>query len=62
MCLVGVVVYREVYRFPHTILLLYLLFFAAACLLFVHFFKCFSFLLQYICNLFINLLAHYKQT
>ena len=43
---------KEVYRFPHTtyklsLLLLYLLFFTAASLLFVHLVKCFSFLFQY---------------
>ena len=42
---------KEVYRFPHTtypyILLLYMFFFAAASLLFVHLKKCFSFLLQF---------------
>ena len=44
---------KEVYRFPHTIylslllLLLYLFFFTAASLLFVHFLKCFSFLYIY---------------
>ena len=39
---------KEVYRFPHTTYpCIYLLFFAAASLLFVHFFKCFSFLFQY---------------
>ena len=34
---------KEVYRFPHTtiLLILYLFFFAAASLLFVHFVKCF---------------------
>ena len=39
---------KEVYRFPHTtfLLLLYLFFFTAASLLFVHFVKCFSFLFQ----------------
>ena len=45
--LLGVVVRIEVYRFPHTIylslLLLYLFFFAAASLLFVHLKKFFSF-------------------
>ena len=39
---------KEVYRFPYkyylSLLLLYLFFFAAASLLFVHFVKCFSFL------------------
>ena len=47
----GVVVRRYIYRFHPTIylslLLLYLFFFAAAFLLFVHFLKCFSFLFQY---------------
>ena len=42
MCLVGAVVRKYNYRFPHiyylSLLLLYLLFFAAASLLFVHFF------------------------
>ena len=43
---------KEVFRFPHTtyklsLLLLYLLFFTAASLLFVHLVKCFSFLFQY---------------
>ena len=40
---------KEVYRFHHnylSLLLLYLLFFAVASLLFVHVFKCFSFLLR----------------
>ena len=41
---------KEVYRFPLItypyILLLYLFFFAAASLLFVHFLKCFSFLFE----------------
>ena len=46
--LVGVVVRRYNYRFLILlILLLYLGFFAAASLLFVHFFKCFSFLFQF---------------
>ena len=49
MCLVGVVVRRykiiDFLIFPTP---LYLLFFAAISLLFVHFFKCFSFLFQYI--------------
>ena len=41
---------KEVYRSSYylSLLLLYLLFFAAASLLLVHFFKCFSFLFQYI--------------
>ena len=42
---------KEVYRFPHTTILiptpLVSVLFAAASLLFVHFFKCFSFLFQY---------------
>ena len=42
---------KEVYRFPHTTYpyssCIYLFFFAAASLLFVHFKKCFSFLFQY---------------
>ena len=40
---------KEVYRFPHTTStpLVSALFFAAPSLLFVHFFKCFSFLFQY---------------
>ena len=39
---------KEVYRFPYylSLLLLYMLFFAAASLLVVHFLKCFSFLFQ----------------
>ena len=41
--------FKEIYRFPHTtyLLLLYLIFFTAASLLFVHFLKCFLFLFQY---------------
>ena len=41
--------YKEVYRFPHTTYPYSscMFFFAAASLLFVHIFKCFSFLFQY---------------
>ena len=42
---------KEVYRFPHATFpyfsCIYLFFFAAASILFVHFLKCFSFLFQY---------------
>ena len=40
---------KEVYRFPHStyLFLLYLFFFTAASLFFVHFLKCFLFLFQY---------------
>ena len=40
---------KEVYRLSYylSLLLLYVLFFAAASLLFVHFIKCFSFLFWY---------------
>ena len=51
MCLVGVVVRRYIYRFPHITYpyssCIYLFLFAAASLLFVHFLKRFSFLFQY---------------
>ena len=48
MCLVGVVVrrYIDFLMLLISLLLLYLLFFAAASLLFVNFLKCFSFLFQ----------------
>ena len=60
---------KEVYRFLHTtyklsLLLLYLFFFTAAYLLFVHFVKCFSFLFQYffVITFYVlnNLFAQYK--
>ena len=60
---------KEVYRFPHTtypLLLLYLFFFTAASLLFVHLKKCFSFLFQYffVFTFYVlnNFFAQYKHT
>ena len=61
---------KEVYRFPNTVyrslLLLYLFFFTAASLLFVHFVKCFSFLFQYffviIFYVLNNFFTQYKHT
>ena len=61
---------KEVYRFPHiyylSLLLLYLFFFAAASLLFVHFLNCFSFLFQYffVITLYVlnNFYTQYKHT
>ena len=68
MCLVGVVVRRyidflilliTIYIYS----LLYLLFFAAASLLFVHFLKMFFVLVPvHFCDLYNNFFAQYKQT
>ena len=62
--------FKERYRFPHItypyILLLYLFFFTAASLLFVHLKKCFSFLFQYffVITFYVlnNFFAQYKHT
>ena len=66
MCLVGVVVRRYNYRYPHiyylSLLLLYLLFFAAASLLFVHFLNVFLSCSSKFCNLFLKNFVQYKQT
>ena len=55
--------WKEVYRYPHT---LYMFFFAAASLLFVHFLKCFSFLFQYffVITFYVlnNFVTQYKHT
>ena len=64
---------KEVYRFPHityiSLLLLYLFFFAAASLLFVHFLKCFSILVTvlfvikfYVLNNFCTQYKHIQAT